>query len=85
MTATGRATVLNVNRVTADDADRVLRELGEAGRDWRSPPSDLSEEEWAVLYDRTDELTPQKVKRRLASANEKLNGTFEEWRLPAPT
>ncbi|MDP1793934.1 MAG: hypothetical protein Q8K63_07325 [Acidimicrobiales bacterium] len=85
MTRAGRATVLNVSRATPSAVDDALRELGDAAYDWRTPPPELNEEEWQVLYGRTDDLTPQKVKRRLASAAEKLGPTgFEHWRLPTP-
>ena len=65
MTSTGRATVLNASRAAEADVTTLLRELGPSvAFDWRRPPPELSEEEWAVLYNRTDELTVQKVKRR---------------------
>jgi hypothetical protein len=90
MAATGRATVFNASRATPADVDAVLTELGSSAHDWRTPPPELNEEEWAVLYDRTAELTPQKVKRRRASAADKFGATdedaltasFERWRLP---
>ena len=82
MTTTGRATVLNASRSAPADVDTALRELGPGvAFDWRNPPPELSEEEWAVLYGRTDDLTPQKVKRRLASAAEKFGvGTDDQLR-----
>ena len=85
MTHTGRATVLNVSRAEPSAVDAAVAELGADARDWRTPPAELSEEEWQVLYERFDGLTPQKIKRRLASATEKLGDAgFEPWRLPLP-
>lgn len=85
MTGNGRATVLNTSRASNDAVESALRELGESAYDWRTPPAELNEEEWQVLYDRHDALTPQKIKRRLASATEKLGvDGFEPWRLPRP-
>lgn len=77
--------MLNVSRADAAAVDGAIAELGDSGYDWRVPPPELSEEEWQVLYDRHDGLTPQKIKRRLASATEKLgeNG-FARWELPRP-
>ena len=82
----GRATVLNCSRAETAAVDGALDALGDVAFDWRTPPPELSEEEWQVLYDRHDGLTPQKIKRRLASATEKLGavGGFSPWRLPPP-
>ncbi|MBA2607980.1 MAG: hypothetical protein H0U92_03490 [Actinobacteria bacterium] len=87
----GRATVLNVSRSSASDTDAALAELVALGigHDWRTPPPDLSEEEWGVLYGRAN-LTPRKTTLRLASASEKfgaqtdadLHVAFARWRLP---
>lgn len=85
MTNNGRATVLNVQRADASAVEAAMAELGDAAYDWRIPPPELSEEEWQVLYERTEALTPQKVKRRLASAEEKLGGPgLCGWALPLP-
>lgn len=81
----GKPTVLNVSRADASAVEAAIVELGGVAYDWRTPPAELSEEEWQVLYDRFDGLTPQKIKRRLASATEKLGDAgFEPWRLPTP-
>lgn len=81
----GKPVVLNVSRAEAGAVDDALVQLGAVAYDWRTPPPELSEEEWSVLYDRTDALTPQKIKRRLASAAEKLGGDgFRGWELPRP-
>lgn len=91
--AGGRATVLNVNRLSPAEADAALAALGDAGHDWRVDPPQLNEEEWAVLYDNAERfaMTPKKAANRRASAakamgvNEAdLADAFESWRLPAP-
>ena len=89
VTAGGRATVLNVVRAPVDAVDAAMAELSAAAHDWRTPPPDLTEEEWGVLYG-TVELTPRKTALRRASAREKLGAAddegltaaFERWRLP---
>ncbi|MEY2425033.1 MAG: hypothetical protein QOI61_605 [Actinomycetota bacterium] len=78
----GRATVLNTTRAKADDVERALTELGAAGFDWRTPPPDLSQDEWLALYG-TGEFTPRTLANRLKSAHEKMGDDFERWRLPA--
>ncbi len=85
LASNGRPVVLNVSRADPEAVDRALATLGDDAYDWRTPPAELSGEEWQVLYDRFDGLTPQKIKRRLASATEKLGAAgFEPWRLPLP-
>lgn len=92
----GRATVLNVIRSQPDEVDAALTALGPNGFDWRSPPPELSQEEWEVLYARSDvaatKLTPRAAANRMASAraafgvadDAALLAAFEELRLPAP-
>ena len=85
LTIGGKPTVLNVSRAASVAIEAALADLGDAVYDWRVPPPELSEEEWSVLYDRTDASTPQKIKRRLASSAEKLGGPgFCGWELPRP-
>jgi len=91
MASSGRATVLNVVRSSDTEVADVLVELGETGHDWRTPPPDLTEEEWGVLY-KTATLTTRKTTLRLQSACEKFGVTtnedlleaFAPWRLPRP-
>ncbi len=86
MTRTGRATVLNASRADVTAVAAAVALLGDDVHDWRTPPPELSEQEWAVLYERFDDLTPQKIKRRTASAAETLGADgFAPWRLPRPT
>jgi hypothetical protein len=85
LASAGKPVVLNTSRADEADVAAALTEMGAGAYDWRTPPPELSEEEWSVLYDRTDALTPQKIKRRLASATEKLGDAgFDRWRLPKP-
>jgi hypothetical protein len=77
----GRATVLNVIRASDDEIDVALTELGDRGFDWRTPPPDLSQDEWLVLYGAGD-FTPRTLANRLKSAHEKIGDDFERWRLP---
>lgn len=74
--------MLNVSRLDASDVEPVLAEPW--AYDWRTPPPELSQDEWHVLYG-TGEFTPRTAANRLKSAQEKLgDATFEQWRLPTP-
>ncbi len=75
--------MLNVSRASADEVGVALDELGESGFDWRTPPPDLTQDEWSVLYGAGD-FTPRSLANRLKSANEKIGDAFEQWRLPRP-
>ena len=77
----GRACVLNVSRLADGAADDLLAE-GFA-YDWRTPPPELSLDEWMVLYG-TGEFTPRTAANRMKTALEKMGDSFELWRLPAP-
>lgn len=97
MATGGRATVLNVARCSDDEVAVALAELGPTGHDWRRPPPDLSEDEWAVVYafadggqyERTG-LTLRTAANRLASAkaafgvedDDALRDAFVHWQLP---
>ena len=79
-TASGRACVLNTIRL---DESAVSEALAAGAIDWRTPPPELSEDEWRVLYG-TGNFTPRTEANRLKTAQEKLGDTFEQWRLPSP-
>lgn len=92
----GRATVLNVSRAPEADVDDALTEIGRLGigHDWRTPPPDLSEDEWAVVYalaegDAIEEvatlaaLTLRTTKNRLATACTKFGASSNEELLAA--
>lgn len=92
----GRATVLNAGHATGDDVADALAALGPSGFDWRTPPPDLSQDEWEILYAGGDasatSLTPRTATNRMASArvafgvadDAALLAAFEPWRLPSP-
>ena len=77
----GRATVLNVSRLADGEAEALLAEPW--AYDWRTPPPELSQDEWLVLYGAGD-FTPRTAANRLKSATEKMGDSFEQWRLPPP-
>lgn len=77
----GRACVLNVSRLADGEADALLAEPW--AHDWRTPPPELSLDEWLVLYGSGD-FTPRTQANRLKTATEKLGDAFEHWRLPPP-
>ncbi len=81
MAHAGRATVLNTTRANGDAVEAALRALGDAGFDWRTPPPDLSQDEWLALYGAGD-FTPRTLANRLQSAHDKIGDDFERWRLP---
>lgn len=77
--------MLNVARCTDDEVAEVLDNLDRLslGRDWRTPPPDLTEDEWKVLYALAEEATVDDVAakvhmsartaaRRIATAREKF-------------
>jgi hypothetical protein len=77
----GRACVLNVSRLDPSFVEPLLDESW--AYDWRTPPPELSLDEWMVLYG-TGEFTPRTAANRLKTATEKMGDTFDQWRLPSP-
>jgi hypothetical protein len=81
MARNGRATVLNTSRLEAAEVEPVLAES--FAYDWRTPPPEMSQDEWLVLYDAGD-FTPRTAANRMKTALAKMGDAFELWRLPSP-